>query len=202
VIDERALERALAALRAGEPIVMPTDTVYGIAARPSSVGAVGAVFREKRRARDKPLPVLAADVDDLRDIVVIDARVERIAADFWPGALTLVIPRFPEWRFDVGAGRDGPVAVRVPNCPVALALLRRSGPLAVTSANLSGRPPAHTVEEARAALGAGVKVFVDGGRRAGAPSTIVSLVGAPTVLRTGSLPPDEVVRLARRDLPR
>ncbi|CAN5621879.1 hypothetical protein BH24ACT26_BH24ACT26_16040 [soil metagenome] len=197
--ETTALEAALEALDEGSPIVVPTDTVYGLAARPSLARAIEAVFRVKGRPPDKPLPLLAARLDDLLDVVTVDARARMAAARFWPGPLTLVLPRAAGFPFDLGGGRAASIAVRVPSCPVALALLRRSGPLAVTSANRSGQAPATTVQEARAALEALVEVFLDGGRLAGRPSTILSLVDAPIVLREGALTAEEVMSVARRE---
>ncbi len=189
------LDAALAALDRGSPIVIPTDTVYGIAARPELPDAIGRVFAAKGRPDDRPLPVLGAGLDDLRPVADLDERAVALAGRFWPGPLTLVVPRSPSFAGHLGSVDDGTVAVRVPAHPSALELLGRSGPLAVTSANLSGRPPATTVAQAREALQRGIEVFVDGGPSiVAAPSTIVSLVGTPKVLREGELSALEVLR--------
>ena len=184
---------ALTALAAGGLVVIPTDTVYGLAARPELPKAVGAIFRAKGRPSGKALPVLAASIEDLDPIVRLSPEARRLAGRFWPGPLTLVLPRRPGWRGELGEGASDTVAVRIPRSTVALELLAGSGPLAVTSANRSGEPPARTVEEARAALGAEVEVFVDGGPCAGRASTVLSLVGTPQVMRVGSLSPDQVL---------
>ncbi|MFN2490445.1 MAG: L-threonylcarbamoyladenylate synthase [Actinomycetota bacterium] len=192
--DPADIGRALEAVRAGRLIVMPTDTVYGVAAHPD---AAGAIFGAKKRSRDKALPVLAAHLADLSPVAVVDERISMLARAFWPGPLTLVLERAAGFDADLG-GRARTVAVRVPACSVALALLRRSGPLAVTSANRSGEPAATSVDEARRSLGDAVDVFIDGGPRSGAPSTIVSLVGNISVLREGSLKAAEVLAVAGR----
>ena len=184
---------ALAALRRGRPVVLPTDTVYGIAALPCIPGAVRAVFEAKGRPEDKALPVLGASLRDLSHVVRVSPAAERLAGRFWPGPLTLVLPRAPGWTHDLGGDRRDTVAVRVPRSATALELLGASGPLAVSSANRSGRPPAATVAAARAALQPAVEVFLDGGRLQGSPSTVVDLTRRPTVLRTGTITEEEIV---------
>ena len=185
------IARALEELKAGRLVVIPTDTVYGVAARPDDPDAVGAVFAAKGRPSDKPLPILAATPSDL-DRVAALGDAARLAARHWPGPLTLVVPRAPGFDHDLGGEPGGwesqGVAVRVPACEVALELLRASGPLAVTSANRSGRPPATTVAEARAALGDEVRIYLDGGICAGRASTVVSLLGEVELLRAGPVP--------------
>lgn len=181
------IEDAAAALRAGRPIVMPTDTVYGIAGLFRAPGAVAAVFAAKGRPTDRPLPVLGAATDALGDIVLFDLRAEALAARFWPGPLTMVLPRAPGFEVDLGGAARDSVAVRVPRNDIALDLLSMVGPLAVSSANRSDEPAALTLEEARAALGETVDVYVDGGELSGRPSTIVSLVGELSLIREGEL---------------
>ena len=181
------IARALEELEAGRLVVLPTDTVYGVAARPDDPVAIGAVFAAKGRPSDKPLPILAATPSDLDRVAALGDAARR-AARYWPGPLTLVVPRAPGFEHDLGGRRSQGVAVRIPACEVALELLRASGPLAVTSANLSGRPPATTVAEARAALGDKVTAYLDGGVCAGRPSTVVSLVGEVELLRAGPIP--------------
>jgi L-threonylcarbamoyladenylate synthase len=190
--------RAREELDAGRLVVIPTDTVYGIAARPDDPAAIAAVFAAKGRPSEKPLPILAATASDLDDVAQLGDRARR-AARHWPGPLTLVVPRAPGFDVDLGgepggSGRSQAVAVRVPASEVALELLRASGPLAVTSANLSGDPPATTVLEARAALGAKVRAYLDGGVCSGQPSTVVSLVGEIELLRAGPIPFGQLVQ--------
>lgn len=180
------VDEAAAALERGDLVVMPTDTVYGVAGR-LDVHTIDALFALKERPYDKPLPVLGADVDSLAEVALFDERAMSLADRHWPGPLTLVLPRAEGFGLPLGRGGEGTVAVRVPAHPSSLELLRMSGPVAVTSANRSGETEAHTIEEARAALGDSVAFFLDGGRCDGTPSTVVSLVGRPRVLRAGGI---------------
>lgn len=173
------------ALEAGKVVAIPTDTVYGLACSPQVRGAVDSVFELKGRAEDKPLPVLGATLDDLGDVAVFDHRALTLARRFWPGALTLVLPRNGSFTADLGGGEKRTVAVRVPKHPLARELLATTGPLAVTSANPSGEPPAATAGEVRAYF-PGLEVL-DGGPSAGAPSTVLALVDRPQVLRRGEI---------------
>jgi L-threonylcarbamoyladenylate synthase len=185
------LAAAVAALEAGRLVVMPTDTVYGVAAMPGIAAGVRELFRVKGRADDKPIAVLAGATAGFAGIGLLDERARALATRFWPGPLTMVVPRAPGYEVDLGRG-DG-VAVRVPDCAAALDLLGLAGPLAVTSANRSGATPAQTIAEAQSMFGAEVEVYVDGGRCTGEPSTVVSLLGAePKVLRPGRLPLDGI----------
>jgi L-threonylcarbamoyladenylate synthase len=188
------MEEAVDALRAGRPVVIPTDTVYGVAGLFSAPGAVAAVFTAKGRPIDRALPVLGGDGASLHDVAVFDARAQALAARFWPGPLTLVLPRAAGFDVDLGGTTKDSVAVRVPGHDTTLELLRRTGPLAVSSANRSGEPAALTVEAAQAALGETVAVFVDGGRLTGRPSTIVSLLAELRLLREGELALTDVQR--------
>ncbi|MDP9234070.1 MAG: L-threonylcarbamoyladenylate synthase [Actinomycetota bacterium] len=181
------IDDALEALRAGRPIVMPTDTVYGIAALFDAPGAVAAVFAAKNRPFDRPLPVLGDGVAALRKVATFDARAEALAERFWPGPLTVVLPRAAGFDVDLGGDATDSVAVRVPRHDIALELLRRSGPLAVSSANRSDEAPALTLDGARDALGGTVACYVDGGRLSGRPSTIVSLMGELSPIRDGEV---------------
>jgi L-threonylcarbamoyladenylate synthase len=182
---------AVVALEAGRPVVVPTDTVYGLAAMPGIRGGVRELFRIKGRAGDKPIAVLAGGPAGFAGIGVMDERARALAERFWPGPLTLVVPRAPGCEVDLGRGEG--VAVRVPNHATMLDLLGLAGPLAVTSANRSGESPAETVEEARSIFGDEVAVYVDGGRCAGEPSTVVSLLEAqPKVLRRGPIALDGI----------
>ena len=175
-------------------MVVPTDTVYGLAARPDRPEAVANVFELKGRERQKALPVLGADLDSLRDIVEFDERALTLANAFWPGPLTLVLSRRSGWDHDLGAGVNDSVAVRVPDSAVTQRLLISAGPLAVTSANRSGRRPAANVEEARALFEEEeVAVFIDGGSTGGGvASTVVSLVGELSILRSGPIDADDL----------
>jgi L-threonylcarbamoyladenylate synthase len=192
------IESALAALEQGHLVVLPTDTVYGIACIPHLPAAVDAVFKAKKRPRDMALPVLGASVEDLQRVAVFDDRAQAMAERFWPGGITLVLTRAPSFDHDIGGDTGDSVAVRIPNSSATLEILQRSGPLAVTSANPSGQPAAMTIEQARAALGDSVEVYVDGGRCNGKESTIVSLIGRARVVRHGAIALDVILEALER----
>jgi L-threonylcarbamoyladenylate synthase len=177
-----------AALR-GELIVLPTDTVYGIGTRPDRPEATAALFAAKGRPRDLELPVLVASVASAAEIAHVDERAERLASELWPGALTLVLPRTGESRpWDLG-GDVETIGVRVPHHPLALALLKGTGPLAVTSANRSGSPTPSTCDELEAVFGDAVSVYLcEEVPLIGWASTVVDLAhGEPAILRVGSV---------------
>lgn len=176
------IDDAVAAIERGAMVVIPTDTVYGIGARPD---AAAAIFDVKQRPREKALPVLGSDAVQLGAIAELDESATALAEEHWPGPLTIVVPRKTSFTADLGGDDPSTVAVRVPAHSVARALLERTGPLAVTSANVSGEPPATTYEEA-CALSAEL-VCLDGGTCDGVPSTVLALVGEPRVLRAGGL---------------
>ena len=176
------IAEAADAIRSGAIAIIPTDTVYGIGARPE---AAAAIFELKHRPRDKALPVLGCDVVQLGGIAELDDRARALAEQHWPGPLTLVVRRSASFTTDLGGDDPMTVAVRVPAHPVARELLERTGPLAVTSANVSGELPATTYEEACAL--APDLICLDGGPCDGVPSTVLSLVGEPKVLRQGGL---------------
>ncbi|HEY4633413.1 MAG TPA: L-threonylcarbamoyladenylate synthase [Candidatus Limnocylindrales bacterium] len=172
-----SLDDAIAALRAGEVVVVPTDTVYGIAVDPSRPGATDRLFAIKERPGDVAIPVLAADAEQAFALASDVPPVARaLAAAFWPGGLTIVLPRRSGLGFDLGGPDDTTIGLRVPDHEVPRALARAVGPLATTSANLHGRPTPETAEEVAAEL-AGFAVVLDGGRCAGAPSTVVVCTG-------------------------
>jgi tRNA threonylcarbamoyl adenosine modification protein (Sua5/YciO/YrdC/YwlC family) len=197
-MDEETITRAVAAARRGRLIVMPTDTVYGIATRPDDHEATARLFEAKGRPRRLTLPVLVASTDEARRIAVFDDRAARLAAAFWPGALTLVLRRTEASRgWDLG-GDGSSIGVRVPDHPLAIELLGLAGPLAVTSANRSGDPPAGDREELEAAFGDAVAVYVAAnGRIAGVASTVVDLTARePSILRPGDVDPAQILALA------
>jgi tRNA threonylcarbamoyl adenosine modification protein (Sua5/YciO/YrdC/YwlC family) len=195
-VSAGALADALDAVRRGELIVFPTDTVYGLGSRPDDPNATRRVFEAKGRPRELTLPVLAANTAAARAIARFDERAERLAAAVWPGALTIVLPRSAASEaWDLG-GDATTIGVRVPGHPLAAALLA-PGPLAATSANRSGEPPATTCDGLVEAFGDDVAVYLcEEAPLAGAASTVVSLVGDLRVLRVGDVPPDEVARLS------
>ena len=187
----KAAERAISS---GELVVLPTDTVYGLAADAFSPNAVAALLAAKHRGRDMPVPVLIgswATLDGLVDWVSPEADLLRKA--FWPGGLTLVVRHAMALAWDLGDA-DGTVAIRMPLHPVAIELLQRTGPLAVSSANVSGRAPAADAYDAYDQLGDDVAVYLDGGRSEDAlASTIVDCtVSPPRVLRMGAISLDEL----------
>jgi L-threonylcarbamoyladenylate synthase len=200
----QGLAEAEAALRRGQLVVMPTDTVYGIAAEAFDPVAVEGLLKAKGRGRDMPPPVLVGTVRAAMALVMDLGDVGKDLIDeFWPGGLTIVCRSSPTLVWDLGETK-GTVAVRMPLHPVALDLLKRTGPLAVSSANVSGRPAATTADEAMAQLGDSVAVYLDGGPCADeVPSTIVDLTGSvPRLLRQGVIPVErlrEVVPLALED---
>ncbi len=181
-----ARARAAAALRRGELVVLPTDTVYGLAAWPWDAAAIARIYAAKGRPESKALPVLVGETSHLaRVAAALPPCAERLAARFWPGALTLVVPKHPE--LPAALSPYPTVGVRMPDHPDALALLRLTGPLAVTSANRSGEMPARTAAEAVAQLGDAVAVVLDAGpARGGLPSTVADCTTTPPrVLRAG-----------------
>jgi tRNA threonylcarbamoyl adenosine modification protein (Sua5/YciO/YrdC/YwlC family) len=186
---EDGVTAAVEALQRGELAVIPTDTVYGIAADAFNPLAVGRLLEAKGRGRDMPTPVLVPGprtLEGLADEVPQAAR--DLVGRFWPGALTIVLRHAATLAWDLGDTK-GTVAVRMPQDPVALAVLERTGPLAVSSANRSGLPPAVDAAEAARQLGTAVDVYLDGGEAGDpVPSTIVDLTGeVPKVLRLGAL---------------
>ncbi len=178
---------AVSALKGGRLVVMPTDTVYGIGADAFDGAAVAALLSAKGRGRDMPVPVLVGSWHTIDGLVysVPESARELIRA-FWPGALSLVVQQAPSLQWDLGDAH-GSVMLRMPLHPVAIELLREVGPMAVSSANISGRPAAVTAADALDQLGDLVEVYLEAGPSAqGSASTIVDLTGAqPRVLREG-----------------
>lgn len=167
------------AIGRGELIVMPTDTVYGVAADAFSPAAVQRLLDAKGRGRQSPPPVLIPNTDTLAALAAeVTAPVRALADAFWPGALTIITRANPLLSWDLGE-TGGTVALRIPQQPLALELLRETGPLAVSSANLTGQPAARTAAEAREMLGDSVAVYLEAGEAAGngVASTIVDATG-------------------------
>ena len=182
-------QEAVEALANGGLVVVPTDTVYGVAARPDLPEATARVFAAKGRPRDLTLPVLAADAEAAGLAGALDERALSLALRFWPGPLTLVVPRTEtSTPWDLGEGGDT-VGLRVPDHRRTQALLTETGPLAVTSANRSGEPTPPDCDGVKAALGDAVEVYVcDDPRPGGPPSTVLDLTGPePRILRQGAL---------------
>lgn len=194
--DSRAagLSAATSALKSGRLVVMPTDTLYGIAADAFDSQAVAELLAAKRRGRDMPVPVLVGSWHTIDGLVFsVRPQARDLIQAFWPGGLSLVVQQAPSLAWDLGDTR-GTVMLRMPLHPVAIEVLREVGPLAVSSANISGQPPAVTAAEARNQLGARVEVYLDGGPSPGqAASTIVDLTGPhPRILRAGPVTAEAV----------
>ena len=184
-----AISTAARAVTSGQLVVLPTDTLYGLGVDAFDSEAVAALLEAKGRGRSMPVPVLVGSWSTIEGLVSwVPTRVQSLIEAFWPGGLTLVVEHAPSLQWDLGDSR-GTVAVRMPLHPVALALLAETGPMAVSSANKSGHPPATTAAEAEAQLGEAVSVYLDGGSIAAAvPSTIVDVTGeVPRVLRAGAV---------------
>lgn len=192
---DSALDAAAEALAAGAPVVLPTDTVYGIAVEPTRPGATDRLFAVKERPRTAALPVLVASVDQAVELSGgLPPPAAALADAFWPGGLTLVVPRRPGLALDLGGEDEVTVGLRLPDHPVPVALADRVGPLAATSANRHGRPTPASAAEVGAELGAAVELVLDGGECRGAPSTVVACTAdGVTVLREGRVPAAEVL---------
>ena len=200
---ERAvgLEQAADAVRRGELVVLPTDTVYGLGTDAFSPDAVAGLLAAKGRGRDMPVPVLIGSPRTLDGIATgMTPATRALVEAFWPGGLTVVARVQPSLTWDLG-DTDGTVAVRMPLHPVAIELLQATGPMAVSSANVSGSPPATTADEAIEALGEAVSVYLDGGPSGEpVPSTIVDVTGpVPRLLRAGAVT-EETLREVVADL--
>ena len=186
---EAAVEAASLAVRRGELVVLPTDTVYGLGADAFDPAAVRRLLRAKGRGPEMPPPVLVSAATTLDALAVgIPGYARALVDHFWPGPLTLVCTQQSSLQWDLGDTR-GTVAVRMPDHELVLEILERTGPLAVSSANITGRPPAADADAAEEMLGADVSVIIDGGpARGDLPSTIVDVTGTQgRVLRTGAL---------------
>lgn len=190
------LDEVEEALLDGEVVAVPTDTVYGLAVDPRLPGAVDRLFALKQRPGQLPLPILIADPAGLADLAETTSAAGRLASRYWPGPLTLVLLRRPGVIFDLG-GDPATIGLRCPANSLLRGLLRRIGPLAVTSANRHGEPPLHTADEVREHFGAGVVAVLDGGRCDGRPSTVISLTGPDAkCLREGALSFAELAAIA------
>lgn len=192
---EAGLATALAAVKGGRLIVMPTDTVYGIGADAFDNDAVASLLAAKHRGPDYPTPVVVGSWDTVTGLVRdADARMKALVEAFWPGGLTIVTHQAPSLPWNLGDTR-GTVALRMPLHPVAIELLQQTGPMALSSANVHGQPSALSAAQAREQLGDSVSVYLDGGPATiGTSSTIVDLSGRrPRILRHGAI---EAARVA------
>jgi tRNA threonylcarbamoyl adenosine modification protein (Sua5/YciO/YrdC/YwlC family) len=183
------LSAAIAAVLNGELVVLPTDTVYGLGADAFSPAAVNRLLAAKGRGRDMPPPVLVGTVRAATALVEdLGPDGQRLIDEFWPGGLTIVCRAARTLNWDLGDTK-GTVAIRMPEDEIALELLKETGPMAVSSANLTGSDAATTAAAARDQLGESVSVYLDGGERAGGvASTIVDVTGdQPRLLRRGAI---------------
>jgi tRNA threonylcarbamoyl adenosine modification protein (Sua5/YciO/YrdC/YwlC family) len=189
---EQAVQAAAEAIRSSRLVVFPTETVYGLAARPDEEAATRRVFDAKRRQPGLALPVLAASADQAFGLADATDAARSVAARFWPGPLTLVLPRTEVSRPWYLGDRPDSIGVRVPDYPISAALLRATGPLATTSANVSGLPPLLDRDALVDAFDEGVAVYLvlpPGARPPGQrASTVVDLTGPdPRVVREGPI---------------
>ena len=196
-VRESAISAAAHCVTTGQLVVLPTDTVYGIGADAFDKAAVADLLAAKGRGRDMPVPVLVGSWTTIEGLVTtVGRRTRDLVEAFWPGGLTLVVEHAPTLDWDLGDAR-GTVAIRMPLHPVAIELLETTGPMAVSSANRSGHPPALTAVQAREQLGDDVALYLEAGPAAtGVASTIVDVTGTvPKVLRTGALSVDDLRRV-------
>ena len=182
--DPTAIATAADLLRRGLPVVLPTDTVYGVGVLPFDAAAVDRLYAVKGRPAEKGIPILLGDVADVAHVAgIIPPAAAALMAHFWPGPLTLIVPRRPELPANLSP--DDTIAVRVPDHAVTRALIRAAGgAVAATSANVSGQPPARAADEALLALGGRVAAVLDDGPSpGGVASTVVDCTVDPPVIR-------------------
>jgi L-threonylcarbamoyladenylate synthase len=193
----RAITSAAAAVKNGGLVVLPTDTVYGVGADAFDSAAVAALLAAKGRGRDMPVPVLVGSWHTIDGLALsVSTSMRNLVRAFWPGALSLVVRQAPSVQWDLGDAR-GTVMLRMPLHPVAIELLREVGPMAVSSANISGSPPAVDATQAREQLGDLVDVYLDGGPAAQqAASTILDLTAPePRILRSGPISAERIAEV-------
>ena len=183
-----AIDQAVKALEGGFIVGVPTDTVYGLAADVSYTGAADRLFALKKRSRTFELPVLVADIEQAMSISVgVPEVAEKLMAKYWPGALTIVVPRHPDFVADLGSDEET-VGIRCPGHIVPRTLCEVVGPLATTSANLHKQPPLTTAQEVSATFADGVDVILDAGPCNGRSSTVIDVTGSePKLLREGDI---------------
>lgn len=191
-----AIDLAVAALRQGDIIGVPTDTVYGLAADPWHSGASDRLFLVKGRPRNVELPVFVSGLDQAAELTEgLPEAAARLMAEFWPGALTIVVPRRADLAADLGED-DATIGLRCPAHPVPLALCQRFGPYATTSANRHGQAPFSEASGLARDL-PGVELVLDGGVCHGEPSTVVDATGeVPKLLRAGAIPWERIMEVA------
>jgi len=192
----QSIQRALEILQAGGLVAFPTDTVYGVGALAFNGKAVESIYEAKDRPIEKAIPLLLGDLDDINKVAAkVPLMAKKLAERFWPGPLTIVVPKHLSLPDAVSATNT--VAVRVPNHVVARSVLRAAGPMAVTSANMSGQPSPSTAQEVFAQLNGRIALILDGGKTpGGVPSTLVDCTGSkPVVVREGPIRFDEIMAI-------
>ena len=190
-----ALTTAAELLRRGGVVAFPTDTVYGVGAMAFDENAVEMLYEVKQRSIEKAIPILIGDLSQLKQVALdVTATAEKLARRFWPGPLTMVLPRHPSIP-DIVTPLPT-VGVRIPNLARTQELLRLTGPLAVTSANLSGQASPSTAHDVEAQLGGRIPLILDGGATpGGTPSTVLDCTkDPPVILREGPIPLDEILK--------
>ncbi len=195
--DPDAAARALDVLNSGGLVAFPTDTVYGVAAMAFDPAGIDRIYEAKGRDMAKAIPILVGSVEQLPQVTkLLTPSAQALAAHFWPGALTLVVPKHPNLPENIS--QMPTIGVRMPDYPFTLDLLRRSGPLAVTSANISGQENPRTAEDVLRQLGGRIELILDGGATpGGVPSTVVDCTGVdPKILRQGAIPAEEIEKSA------
>ncbi len=188
IVPASQLQQALIVLQNGGILAFPTDTVYGLGALAFDNPAIESIYTAKDRPIEKAIPILIGDLNDLDKVAEnIPGMALRFASRFWPGPLTCIVPK--KQTLPPAVSATSTVAVRIPNHPDALALLRAAGPMAVTSANISGQPSPSTAEEVYAQLNGRIPLILDGGKTPGGiPSTLVDCIGnEPIILREGPI---------------
>jgi len=191
-----AMSRALEVLDHGGLVAFPTDTVYGLGVSAFNGRAIQGIYKAKDRPQEKSIPILIGEIDDLVKVSVDVPEIAlKLVARFWPGPLTLILPRRPELPKQISSTLT--VGVRMPDHPMTRSLLHLVGPMAVTSANLSGQASPSTAEEVLAQLSGRIALVLDGGRTpGGGPSTVVDCLGAELkVLREGPITKDEILAI-------
>lgn len=191
---ELGLRAAENAVKGGRLVVIPTDTVYGLGCDAFDNDAVQKLLETKHRGPDMPVPVLVGSWDTIQGLAMQFSNHARLLVEaFWPGGLSIVVEQAPSLPWNLGDTR-GTVMLRMPLDAVAIELLRKTGPMAVSSANISGQPPATTAAAAREQLAGNVNVYLDGGECAqGVPSTIVDLTRpVPRILREGAISAQQI----------
>ncbi len=199
--NQDELTEAAQHIRTGKLVVLPTDTVYGIGTIATDAQAVQRLLHAKGRGRHMPPPILLAHAHTVDELAIdIPEEARRLADAHWPGALTLILRARPELGWDLGE-TGGTIAVRMPDHARARQLLERTGPMAVTSANLTGEPPATCIDEALASFGESVLYIDAGPTPASTPSTIIDCAhGAPKALRLGAVSLENLSASAQIDI--